>query len=154
MRASIGKESEPRVSPPVDNTLIKIWAIAYRWPEPPDRIYWDEEYAKSTRYRGVIAPPFFNPFAYNITESRAGAPMVSGDLSTEPGTRPLNGGGETEYFDVPIRAGDVISESSKIVDIYEREGRLGRMMFTITETYWRNQRKELVRLYRSTSIRY
>ncbi|MCX6021511.1 MAG: MaoC family dehydratase N-terminal domain-containing protein [Chloroflexi bacterium] len=154
MRATIGQESAPRVAAPVDRSLIRIWAIAYRWPEPPDRLYWDDEFAKTTKYGGVIAPPYFNPFAYHIDETRMEGPQTFGELSIEPGTRPLNGGGESEYFDIPIRPGDVISETNKVVDIYEREGRLGRMMFTVTETYWRNQRGELVRIYRGTGIRY
>ena len=49
MRARIGVESEPRVSDPVDKSLIRIWAISMAWPEAPDRIYWDEEYAKTTK---------------------------------------------------------------------------------------------------------
>lgn len=154
MRAAIGKESESRVSPPVDPTLIRIWAIAIRWPEPPDRLFWDEEYAKTTRFGGIIAPPYFNPFAFHLDAQRATAPMTFGNLSTAPGTRPLNGGGEAEYFDVPIRPGDVITETSKVVDIYERAGRLGTMVFTITETRWTSQRGELVRIYRGTGIRY
>jgi len=70
MRARIGVESPPRVSPPVDKSLIRIWAISLAWPEPPDPLYWDEEYAKKTRFGGIIAPPYFNPFAYQMTPER------------------------------------------------------------------------------------
>lgn len=156
MRASIGREYARRVSPPVDPTLIRIWAIAIRWPEPPDRIHWDEDYARTTKYGGIVAPHFFNPFAYQINERRATRPWSfgGGDGPGRRDLRVLNGGGETEYFDVPIRPGDVITESQSVVDMYEREGRMGRMLFTVTETRWTNQNNELVRLYRGTIINY
>ena len=119
------------MSYPVDPVLVRIWASACRWPEPPDRLFWDEAYAKTTCFGGIFAPPYCNPFGFHIDERRASGPQTSGALSTAPGSRPLNGGGEAEYFKVPIRPGDVITEVSKVVDIYERGGRLGTMVFTI-----------------------
>ncbi|HZU76165.1 MAG TPA: MaoC family dehydratase N-terminal domain-containing protein, partial [Dehalococcoidia bacterium] len=53
--------SEPRYSPPVSLSDIRKWAIAVYWPEVPPRIFWDEEYAKTTRWGGIIAPQDFNP---------------------------------------------------------------------------------------------
>lgn len=153
LRAQVGKERDRIVSFPVDNSLIRQWAIAVRWPEPPERLYWDEEYAKTTRFGGIIAPPFFNPFAYHVDEERMKGPSTAGVLSSAPGTRPLNGGGEVEYFE-PIRPGDVITSVSNVAELFERPGRLGVMMFIITETRWTNQRNQLVRVYRGTSIRY
>jgi len=153
MRAQIGKERERKVSFPVDASAIRQWAIAVRWPDPPERIYWDEEYARKSRFGGIIAPPFFNPFAYHVDEDRMKGVVRQGTVSMEPGTRPLNGGGEAEYYE-PMRPGDVITSVTKVVDLYERQGRLGLMLFTITETTWTNQKGELVRVYRGTGIRY
>ena len=153
MRATLGKERDKRVSFPVDKSAIRQWAIAINWPEPPDRLYWDEEYAKKTRFGGIIAPPYFNPFAYHVDEQRMRGPATRPQGSTVPGTRSMNGGGEAEYF-APIRPGDVITSVNSVVDYTEREGRLGRMLFTIAETRWTNQQGELVRVYRATNIRY
>lgn len=155
MRAEVGVEKDRRVSPPVTASDIRKWAIAVYWPEKPPRVFWDEEYAKTTQYGGIIAPEDFNPFAWPIeepffTQVRS---MFSGGVATEPGTRPLNGGGEAQYS-APIRPGDVITSVSKVVELYERGGRLGRMLFTITENRWTNQKGELVKTYRGTSIRY
>src|SRR4030065_2989379 len=69
MRSRIGVESV-RVSDPIDKSLIRQWALALSWPEAPDPLFWDEEYARTTRFGGIIAPPFFNPFAYNVTAQR------------------------------------------------------------------------------------
>lgn len=162
MRRRIGVEGPPRTSPPVDRTLMRIWAIAISWPEPPDRLFVDEEYAKTTRFGGIIAPPYFNPFAYAVDEARlsgSGRSGVGGAGQAEEGQDQAsrapggNAGGEAEYFGVPIRPGDVITARSKAADIYERAGRSGRTLFTVTETTWRNQRGELVRIYRGTGFR-
>jgi acyl dehydratase len=58
-----------------------------------------------------------------------------------------------EYeFLSPIRVGDVLSASSVIADIYEREGRSGKMAFIIRETTYTNQNGEEVAKTRGTSI--
>ncbi len=156
MRARIGVESPPRVSPPVDKSLIRIWAISLAWPEPPDRLYWDEEYAKKTRFGGIIAPPYFNPFAYQITPERV--QQMSDSVSAGRGgererARPGgNAGGEATYTGIPIRPGDVITAVSKVADIYVREGRTGNTLFTVNETRWTNQKGELIRTYRGSGF--
>ena len=167
MRSRIGVESV-RVSDPIDKSLIRTWALALNWPDPPDPLYWDEEYAKTTRFGGIVAPPFFNPFAFNITPARirqmqradassrqgAGepAPEGQGEFRIPSG---LNAGGDAEHTGVPIRPGDVITATSKVVDMYERAGRTaGHMVITTSETRWTNQKGELVRIYRGTSLRY
>ena len=70
-----------------------------------------------------------------------------------PVTRLLDGGGDWEYFR-PIRPGDVLTVVTKLVDIRERAGRMGTMVFLVSELTWRNQRNELVARSRGTSIRY
>ncbi len=154
-KARIGEETSRRVSFPVDKSLIRIWAIANRWPEPPDRLYWDEEYAKKTRWGGIIAPPNFNPFAYHIDEDRmAGSSRNMGAVGVGRGNRSMNAGGEAEYF-APIRPGDIITSVSKIVDVYRRDtANLGPTFFMTTETTWTNQKGEVVKIYRGGGIRY
>jgi len=60
-----GKWSEPRSSPPISLSDIRKWAIATWWPRRAP-IHWDDEYAKTTRWGGIIAPPDFNPFAWPV----------------------------------------------------------------------------------------
>jgi len=168
MRSRIGVESV-RVSDPIDKSLIRTWALALNWPDPPDPLYWDEGYAKTTRFGGIVAPLFFNPFAFNITPARirqmqradASGRQGAGEQPTAEGQGQfhipsgLNAGGDAEHTGVPIRPGDVITATSKVVDIYERRGRTAdRMVITVTETRWTNQKGELVRVYRGTSLRY
>jgi hypothetical protein len=72
-------------------------------------------------------------------------------MGTEPGTRGLNGGQRSAYF-APISPGDVITVEARLIDAYEKAGKLGTMLFLIDESRWTNQRGELVKLGWRTSI--
>ena len=61
-----GKFSEPKVAPPIALSDIRKWAIAVYWPDEPPPMYWDEDYAKTTRHGSIIAPLDFNPFAWPV----------------------------------------------------------------------------------------
>jgi acyl dehydratase len=144
--------SPPRVSPPISLSDIRKWAIAVYWPETPPRLYWDEEYAKTTRFGGIIAPQDFNPFAWPAVREQMGSFNASATSATV-GQRAMNGG-QTDVYHAPMRPGDVISSSSALVDWNERQGRLGLTLFSSTENRWTNQRGELVKTRTSVSIRY
>ena len=51
---------------PISLSDIRKFAIAVYWPQTPPRLFWDEEYARTTRWGGIIAPQDFNPFAWPI----------------------------------------------------------------------------------------
>lgn len=68
-------------------------------------------------------------------------------------TRILNGGNELEYYQ-PIKVGDVISVTGRLVNLRERESRAGKMFFLIMEMTYKNQNGELVAKVRNTIIRY
>lgn len=70
-----------------------------------------------------------------------------------PLTRFLNAGNELEYYQ-PIKVGDVISVTGKLVDLREREGRMGKMVFMTLELTYKNQKGEIVVKGRNTLIRY
>ncbi len=137
-----------RMSWPVSESDIRRWAIATYWPEKPPAIYWDAEYAGTTKYGGIIAPPDFNPFAWPVER-----PRRPGGGGGGRGRTGLNGG-QTDTYGVPIRPGDVIRSRSRLKDWKERQGRMGLTLYTFTETEWRNQNDELVRVRVSTGIRY
>lgn len=149
MRAVVGVWGEERVAPPVSESDIRKWAIASYWPERPPRQFWDEEYARTTRWGGIVAPEDFNPFAWPIDRP---PPITLADR-TRPGNRTMNGG-QVETFGVPMRPGDVITSRTRLKEWNERETRLGLTLFSFTETEWRNQRGELVKRRISTGIRY
>lgn len=102
---------------------------------------------------GIVAPPDFNPFAWPVERPRGGPSGLAGE---HPEGRPLTGmnGGQTDTYGAPMRPGDVISARSRLVDWWEREGRLGHTLYVRSEIEWRNQNDELVKTRLSISIRY
>lgn len=140
-----------RVSPLVSEADIRKWGIACYWPNTPPRIYWDAEYANHTRWGGIIAPPDFNPFAWPVQREEPSG--MTNTVRSGRGQRGMNGG-QVDTYGVLMRPGDVITSRNRLRDWNERETRLGPTLFTFSETEWRNQRGELVKLRVSTGIRY
>src|SRR5580765_7983225 len=113
LRERIGSTAA-RTSLPITINDIQKWAIAVYWPETPPRQFWDDDFAKSTRWGGIVAPAEFNPFAWLIS----GARSVGVSLLL-PGYASLNGATESSYFE-PMRPGDVIRSSSEILDVFQK----------------------------------
>lgn len=144
MRAAIGVESEPSVYE-IEKEAIRRWAEAIDDPNP---LYHDTEYAKKLGYRNLVAPPGFLPhYAFPV---KRGKPKVRVE---SPYSRNLNGGGDFEFFK-PIQAGDIILMTTNISEIYEREGKFGRMLFIITESIIRNEKGEILSKAHHVGISY
>lgn len=107
-------------------------------------LYYDEEYAKKSRFGGIAAPPSF-PTVFGFE----GGSLLEGlDINF---ARLLHGEQEYEYFQ-PIMAGDTISFSSKISDVDVKEGKSGVMDIIKTEMTGHNQNGEKVFVGRSTVV--
>lgn len=146
MRSMIGVESSPSVFE-IEKEPIRRWAEAIGDTNP---LYHDEEYAKNSRYGGIIAPPgMVGNYSFPVKAGGAGRRVQS------PFWRVLNGGNEFEFFK-PVRAGDTLTATSKLVELYERQGRpeIGRMLFQVSETTYKNQDGEVVVKTRNTGISY
>lgn len=149
-----GVWGEETTSHPVTESDIRKWAIATYWPDKPPPLYWDEEYARGTKWGGIIAPRDFNPFAWPV--HRPPGPPSAG---ARPGQTPKKGenvlnGGQADTWFAPIRPGDVMTTRTRLSHWEERTGRLGLTLFTYTEIEWRNQDDQVVRRRISTGIRY
>ncbi len=140
MRAAIGVESEP-ITHEVERGAIIKFAEAIGDSNP---LFNDEAAARKSRYGGLIAPPTF------LRSMRSGPSRA--ELRSPYGAA-LDGGSEWEYFE-HVRPGDRITVTSRVVDIFERPGRLGNMLFIIRETRYVNQFDELVATQRGTGISY
>ncbi len=147
MRAQIGVESVP-VTFDVDKTACRMFARAVGYTDPS---YFDEEQARSKGYRSIPAPVgFFGHPVYNPNAPQ----RLGGYVRTDtPFKRILNGGTDIEYFDT-ICDGDVLTATSKLVDLSEREGRMGPMLITVTETTYRDRDGKVVARMRGTGIQY
>jgi len=89
---------------------------------------------------GEIAPPTFP------TTFRMIVPGLSFNLS-----RILHGSQEYRY-ERPLRAGDRLRCRTRIMDIYQREGRLGAMTFVILEIEGKDDSNEPVFRGKTTAI--
>jgi len=140
MRAAIGVESEPGVWP-IERGAIEKFANAIG---DSSILYTDELAARQTHAGGVIAPPTF---------LRLLSPGTQTATYKMPYREVLDGGSEYEYF-APIREGDTITSTVQLVEVFEKPGRLGLMLFRINENRYVNQFGELVATQRTTSINY
>ena len=146
MRSLIGVESKSSVYE-IQKEPIRRWAEAIG---DDNTLYHDEEYASKSRFGGIIAPPGMIGNYYFPVKVGGPPPQVK-----SPFWRRLNGGNEFEFFK-PVQAGDVLTSTTKLVDLQERQGRpgIGRMLIQISETTYKNQKGEVVVKTRNTGITY
>ncbi len=148
MRAAIGKESEPTTLE-IDKTSVRMFARAVGYNDP---VYYDEAAAQAAGYRSLPAPPgylgtpVFDPNRRGVRQQAMMEP-------SRPLKRVLNGGTDVEYL-ADVCAGDVLTSTSAIASIEERQGRLGEMLITTTKTTYRNESGKVVAIMTGTGIRY
>jgi hypothetical protein len=154
MRAQIGRESEPWTYE-VTTTSVRMYARGIGAEDP---IHYDVDHAKAQGFRSIVAPlgylgtPVYLPGRNDPT---FGFPRREGNARLDiPFKRLLDGGTETEYFDV-ICAGDVLEETSHLADLRLRDGSMGRMLFVTNESVYKNKATgQVVAKQRLTSIHY
>lgn len=130
MKGMIGTELAKTVHE-VDKTMLRRLAEAIEDPNP--------------RWHTEAAPGFI----------MAAAVTGTGDPPKElfPLKRMVAGGGEWEFY-LPIKVGDVITCTTRLAQLYEREGKAGKLLFIVNETSVVNQKGELVAKGRTTLINY
>lgn len=156
----IGKEIGSRTGEPVLERDIRRYAIAI---DESNLIYYDKEVARKGKYAGMTAPLGYTCWStQNISlekrvEDLTEEGFVPGgylDIPEIPNVWSLGwvrGGDEWEFIQ-PIYANDQITVKSKIVDIYEKHGSTGRLVFIVTEHVFTNQKSELIATQRVTQI--
>lgn len=117
--------------------------------------HFDEDYAKSTRYGDIIAPPLFcQMFTFeDVPADRLpddGSP-VEIDVPV-PARRTVGGGSSFEIF-LSVKAGDKITVKSTLKDVFTKEGRSGQLYFIVVDTEFSNQKNELVARETATFIK-
>jgi acyl dehydratase len=175
IKAMVGQETDwTDLSDPVIPEGLRRFTQAIMDDDP---IYYDEEYAKNTKYKGIVCPPLYgggnrrkpgtpDPLQYIIDHPDSDGTGGGGGGGGEEGAgrrtlprlnlpglpRLLNGGTAGEFFQY-LRPGDRTKSKSRYASIVEREGREGKMLIITTERVIHNQNDELVAIIRSTSIR-
>ena len=147
----IGKSGDTVIME-VEKGAIKRYADAVGDFNP---IYWDEEYARNSRYGSIIAMPGFFGWPTRWPESGPNSSKLREELFAALAQagfkRALDGGIEYEFLS-PIRAGDVLTALPRMTSIAERETKKGTLVFSVTETTYTNQSGDLVARVRQTLI--
>jgi acyl dehydratase len=138
LKQYIGKVDPPHLRE-VEKGAIRRYADAVGDDNP---LYYDEEYAKKTKYGGIIAPPGFFGWAKKTISSSEGLIGLIGAM-IEAGYAGILDGGMAYDFYLPIRVGDTLVGSPKVADIALKEGKT-KMMILRFETSYTNQNGDLV----------
>ncbi|MDG1267784.1 MAG: MaoC family dehydratase N-terminal domain-containing protein [Ilumatobacter sp.] len=162
MAAIVGEVMRESRSHPVSVSDIRKWAIAVYYPDAPPALFWDEEYAATTSHGGIVAPEEFNPFAWTTQKPSMTDPKVAqtafseNELGVQPPeyTAMLMTEIRESYGRTRIRPGDVIRSTVRISNYFEREGRMGHMLYTTLANELRNQNDKWLRTTESVYVRY
>lgn len=149
---------------PVEEGSILLFARAIGDPNP---IYADRDFAAASELGGIIAPPTFVQSSAQFDPDyplrpKPGEPWFgsgrnpTGRIST--GER--SGGGGTglhaeQHFEYhrPLRAGDVLSATTRPGERWEKQGRSGKLVFSEAITEYRDKNGDLVVTARSVGVR-
>ena len=143
IKDKIGAESEPMACV-IEKGLLKKFIQAIDDHNP---LWQDEEYAGRTKYGGIIAPPTML-LVIGFEQFQQYSSEIFSLFSTN-----LNGGTELECYQ-PVRPGDELTISTKLIDAYERDTRMGKATFTTYETTYRKRGEGLVAICRNIGISY
>jgi acyl dehydratase len=138
-RRIIGKNF-PAAQNEIEKGAIRRFAEALGDNNP---LYRDEDAARAAGYRGLLAPPTF------ASTLQGGADLYE-VLNINPRSV-LIGEQSFEYY-LPICAGDRLSITNRVVDLYEKLGGGGVMDFAVIEDEGRDEKGELCFRARRTII--
>ncbi|MBL4583259.1 MAG: MaoC family dehydratase N-terminal domain-containing protein [Pseudomonadales bacterium] len=146
LMAWVGRESAPKTAQVTERDLRRFATAHTLW--EPNPLHFDKDAAAKTPFGGTIAP--FLSYGNSFSEfphvsvlggdghSRKVAPKQPTLTPPLPLPRAMAGGTEVEYIR-PIRAGDTITQQSKLVELTEKLGKSGPLVFVTTATTYSNQ---------------
>ncbi len=159
-REYLGKEFASGIGDVVTPRDIHRFALAIDDPNP---IYHDENAAKKGKYGCMIAPPgYLWMSTHNSSREKRVKDLEEGGLDPDdllgipnlPNIWALGGvrGAEEYEFFKPVRVGDRVSVVCKLVDMYEKEGKSGKLVFVVSEHTYSSQNGEVLAKHQLTFI--
>jgi acyl dehydratase len=147
LQAMVGEEAGPFESPDgVNRAMIRHYCEAM---EDGNPLYSDDDYAKKSKYGGVIAPP-------QMVQAFCMPPLWPKREMSDPQAKAVQMMDEAGYYGVvatttsqeyfkPMKPGDSLSYTIKLVNVSpEKTTRLGTGHFITSEYTYRNQNGEVV----------
>ena len=131
---------------PCNATDIRRWVQAMDYPNP---LHWDEKFARSSRFGGIVAP---QSFTVAMDYGHGCHPSCVGKI---PGSHLIFGGEEWWFYGTPVRPGDKLTQNRRFdgYDVADTKF-AGPTIFTRGDTVHHNQHGALVAKERATAIRY
>jgi acyl dehydratase len=147
----VGREDTFTSREELGKATIRRFAKAVGDPNP---IYWDDEAARKSPFRGITAPP---TLIFELNHN------IGGDIDEKDGgyqdmitlPPPLDWiirGGHEYTFIRPARPGDRITVHRKIDQIYEKQARTGPLVFVVCVITYSNQKGQVLGINRETLI--
>jgi acyl dehydratase len=131
---------------PCSPTDIRRWVHALDYPNP---IHWNEEFARSSKFGGIVAPQSFTvamDFGHGVT------PACVGHIA---GSHLIFGGEEWWFYGPRIRPGDRLTQQRRFHGYKVADTKFaGPTMFSQGDTLHTNQHGAPIAKERSTAIRY
>lgn len=157
LQAMVGEEAGPfEALNEVNKAMIRHWCEAM---EDSNPLYTDEEYARKSRYGGVIAPP-------QMVQAYCMPPLWPKKETSDPQAKAVQMMDEAGYKGVvatttsqeyfcPMRPGDRLSYKIKLVSVsLEKTTRLGVGHFITSEYTYTNQNGEVVCIQPFTVLKF
>ncbi|HEY6004310.1 MAG TPA: MaoC family dehydratase N-terminal domain-containing protein [Anaeromyxobacter sp.] len=154
----IGKETGKYTGEPVQARDVRRYALAIDDPNP---IYTDPVAARRSRHVGTVAPLFYVTWAVGVPGAEKSAKELGEDgLATFVGIPEIpnvwdlgwvRGGEELEFFQ-RVHVNDEVTVKGRIVDMKEKDGKSGKLVFVTSELVYTNQKGELLATHRLTMI--
>jgi acyl dehydratase len=130
----------------VEEGAIQRYAQAIGDPNP---LFNDPDFASKTEYGRLLAPPGFT--GWPVKAGRLSQRLLGSLAKAGAPSRLLDGGIEFEFIE-PIGAGDVLTATTKVASMTERETKLGMTIYTTLETTFVNKKGDVALKSRSTFI--
>jgi acyl dehydratase len=150
VRALIGSETSPeRNRFPLSDEMAYDLADAT---EDPNPLYIDKAAAEASRFKGLLCPPLatWKDIAPEIGYFGAGQDSHF-DVPLPFNSYGLNGGSDWQFLR-PAYVGDWVTRQFRIVDIFEKQGRSGLLVFVVRRETQTNQHGDAISVADRVSI--
>jgi acyl dehydratase len=150
VRALVGVEKTRRVH--VTANDIKRFAQAIGATDP---VHHDEDHARTTRHGRIVAPPLFcQSLTYDdVARDELGADGSPAEINVDIPAQRAVGGGSEYRINRLVAADETITVTSKLADVYTKQGRSGPLWMVVVQTDFRDDDGELVASETATYIK-